>query len=499
MMCNQPNSEQLYQLINQYLGSPEPHDLITYRDKKALSTTHPEHRLAAALCVLVTLWDDTELDVTWSQGDWLEVLLGRLNQSINQQLDAILHHSDFQALESIWRSIDFLLNKTENNSAVKIEVLNVSKDDLHQDFAAARDLNESGLYHHLYHMEYDMPGGDPVTALISDYSFNEKPYDISLLRNIATVSASTHCPFLANVGPQFFQKSCFDEVLKIPNLKTYFERAEYVDWLAFRQLEAARYIGLLLPKFLLRLPYGQAHPVPGFHYEESTNPIEESGWLWGAASFAFAANMVRSFIDNGWLINVRGPESGGKVMDLPLPKFTMGNGLFCKPPTEVLIAESKELQFADMGFIPLCYYKNSNYACFFSANSVQNPVLYTNHAHTANSRVNARLPYVFLVSRLGHYLKVLQREVIGSEKSAAELQLDLNAWLQGLVTKMHDPAPEMAVRYPLREATVNVAELAANPGYFKVDLWVVPHFQVEGVDIRLSLVSKLPASSGSLQ
>ena len=466
----------------------------SYESKQQLAQVEPAKRLAAAFCTILDLVSDATHSISHPDEVWLDVLIGQLDVGINKQLDVILHHPDFQALESSWRSIAYLVAKVSTDSAVQIEVLDVAKNVLWQDFQDARDLSQAGLYHHLYQMEYDMPGGDPITAMVSDYFFTASVQDIFLLKQLSALGELTHCPLLANVAPQFFDKDSYQAVLAIENLSNYLERAEYLSWVNFRNLDQARYVALFMPRFLLRLVYGDDNPTRDFCYQEYINNSDENQCLWGAASFAFAANMIRSFEKSGWLINIRGPESGGKVNDLQLPRFKVAGGVFYKSPTEVLISESKELELADLGFIPLSYYKNSNYACFFSANSVKAPVVYSSRQHTANSRVNAKLPYIFLVGRLGHYLKVLQREVIGSDKTAPELAQQLNTWLQTLVTKMRDPAPELACQFPLREGYVAVEPIVENPGYFRVNLFVVPHFQVEGIDIRLSLVAKLPGA-----
>jgi len=461
-----------------------------YQDKQTLMQTVKDERVAAALYVVMSLCEDDEVDIEPDEV-WLDGLILQLDANIQQYLDVVLHHPAFQALESRWRSVDYLVQKVGSHDPVILEVLDCSKSCLMQDFEDACDLTQSSLYHHIYHMEYDMPGGDPMTAMITDYTFDASRQDIHCLTAISRVAELGHCPLLANISPTFFDKTEFTEVLEIGNLARYFERADYLPWAAFRESEAARYIALFMPRFLLRLAYGDEHPCRYINYEEGPG---SAGGLWGAAAFAFAGNMIRSFVDTGWLINVRGPESGGKVSDLPMPHFGVGHDYFAKAPTEVLISESKELALAEQGFIPLSYYKNSNFACFFSANTVKATVRYQDENHTANSRVNARLPYVLLISRLGHYLKVLQREVIGSDKNGDELAQRLNSWLQRLVTKMRDPSPDIARRYPLREGYVEVAAMNDNPGYYKVNLFVVPHFQVEGIDIRLSLVAKLPGA-----
>jgi len=213
--------------------------------------------------------------------------------------------------------------------------------------------------------------------------------------------------------------------------------------------------------------------------------------------FAFAANIAASFAKHGWAVNIRGPEAGGKVENLPVHLYDAGKGLQLKIPTEVIISETRELELANLGFIPLSYYKNSDFACFFSANSVQKPAEYSTAEATANSQINARMPYIFLVSRIAHYLKVLQRENIGTSKGRQVLENELNAWLQTLVTRMKDPEPELIATHPLKDGRVTVREIPENPGYYSVELYVMPHFQIEGIDIRLNLVAQLPSTEGN--
>ncbi|MCC8422633.1 type VI secretion system contractile sheath large subunit, partial [Photorhabdus thracensis] len=223
---------------------------------------------------------------------------------------------------------------------------------------------------------------------------------------------------------------------------------------------------------------------------------DHNKYLWTNAAFAFAANMVRSFVSNGWCVQIRGPKAGGAVTDLPIHLYDLGTGNQVKIPSEVMIPETREFEFANLGFIPLSYYKNRDYACFFSANSTQKPALYDTNEATANSRINARLPYIFLLSRISHYLKLIQRENIGTTKDRRLLEIELNNWINTLVTEMTDPSDDVQASHPLREAQVIVEDIDDNPGFFRVRLYAVPHFQVEGLDVNLSLVSQMPKAKG---
>lgn len=460
------------------------------RDKLAACSF--EERLTAGMAIFVDMISTENMVVEKVDKLCVDYLITKIDQAIGAQLDEILHHSQFQESESLWRGLDYLLHNIESDVNTKIELLDVKKEELAGDFQEAVDITQSALYKHIYVQEYDTPGGEPISAIVSNYEFNASSMDAGLLKNIGAVAEAAHCPFLGAVGAEFFHKKTLDEVAQIDDLANYMERAEYIHWNALRESAAARYIGLTFPRFLVRLPYGVQNPVRGFCYTEDVVDITARKYLWTSATFAFALNMVRSFQEYGWMLNIRGPESGGKVHDLILHQYDIGLGLETKIPTEILIPETKELEYANLGFIPLSYYKNSDYACFFSANSVQKPELFTVAEATANSRINARLPYVFLTARLGHYLKVLQRENIGTNKNRLELENELNRWLQTLVTKMNRPSPELAASHPLRDGQVFVSEIADNPGFYKVAMSVTPHFQIEGVDVRLTLVGKLP-------
>lgn len=468
-------------------------DVAAFDDSNVLADMSLEKRLTAALQVFLEVARHSGQSVERLDKALLDDYIARIDEAISVQLDEILHHPRFQTVESAWRSLQFLVDRCDPKANTKVELLDISKEELAEDFEDSPDITQSGLYNHLYVQEYDTPGGEPISAVVSNYEFTANAPDIGLLTEVSRVAAAAHVPFLGSVGADFFGKEGISEVPKIHDLDTYFDRAEYIRWRNFRETEDARYIGLVLPRFLLRLPYGEDNPVRGFKYIENVSGEDHERYMWGNATFAFASNMARSFKRHGWAVNIRGPEAGGKLENMPVHHYDVGRGVQYKIPTEILISETKELEFANEGFIPLSYYKNSDFACFFSANSAQKPAEYDTEEATANSRINSRLPYIFLTSRLAHYLKVLQRENIGSNKNAHDLEVELNSWLQSLVTKMKNPDPELIASHPLRDGFVKVEEVPDNPGFYRVSMAVMPHFQIEGVDVRLNLVSRLPA------
>jgi len=413
--------------------------LDIWQDAQAMSDATADERLTAGMQVFLECLTKAGSKVEKLDKSLIDHHIAELDYQISRQLDAVMHHEEFQAVESLWRGVKSLVDKTDFRQNVKIELLSMSKEELRQDFEDSPEIIQSGLYKHAYIDEYDTPGGEPIAALISAYEFDASAQDVALLRNISKVSAAAHMPFIGSAGPKFFLKESMEDVAAIKDIGNYFDRAEYIKWKSFRDTDDARYIGLVMPRVLGRLPYGpDTVPVRSFNYVEEVKGPDHDKYLWTNASFAFASNMVRSFINNGWCVQIRGPQAGGAVQDLPIHLYDLGTGNQVKIPSEVMIPETREFEFANLGFIPLSYYKNRDYACFFSANSAQKPALYDTADATANSRINARLPYIFLLSRIAHYLKLIQRENIGTTKDRRLLELELNTWVRTLVAGLNE-------------------------------------------------------------
>lgn len=464
-----------------------------WQSNEAMAEASTDERVSAAIQVLLSCVASSGKNIEKLDKSLLDFHISELDRKISTQLDAVMHHPEFKKVESLWRGTWSMVSGIDFRKNVKVELLDVSKQHLREDFDDAPEIIQSGFYRHTYIEEYDTPGGEPIASVISSYEFDNSPQDIALLRNISRVAAASHMPFIGAVGPAFFLKNSMEEVAAIKDIGNYFDRAEYIKWKAFRDTDDARYIGLTMPNVLGRLPYGpHTVPVRSFNYVEAVKGPDHDKYLWTSAAFAFATNMAKSFINNGWCVQIRGPQAGGAVTDLPIHLYDLGTGNQVKIPTEVMIPETREFEFANLGFIPLSYYKNRDYACFFSANSTQKPALYDTADATANSRINARLPYVFLLSRIAHYLKIIQRENIGTTKDRRLLELELNTWIRNLVTEMTDPGDELQASHPLRDGKVVVEDIEDNPGFFRIRLYAVPHFQIEGMDINLSLVSQMP-------
>ena len=425
----------------------------------------------------------------------VDEIIADLDKKLCRQVDAILHHPDFQRLESSWRSLKYLVDQTDFRENNRIEILNVSKQKLREDFEDAPEITNSGLYKIAYTNEFGQFGGQPYGAIIANYEMNPGPQDIKLLQNVASVASMAHAPFIAGAGPEFFG---VDEFSKLPNLKdlaSIYEMPQFAKWNAFRESEDARFVGLTVPRFMLRVPYGsQTVPSKKFNYQEGVDE-GNSAFLWGNASFAFASRLSASFAQYRWNANIIGPQGGGAVKDLPIYNFEAMGEVQSKIPTEILISERREFELAEQGFIALAMRKNSDNAAFFSANSAQKPKLFgqTKEGKEAelNYKLGTQLPYIFVMSRLAHYIKIIQRENIGTWKERADLEAELNNWIRQYVSDMDNPAAGVRSKRPLRQAEISVSDVEGDPGWYRVSMKVRPHFKYMGSSFTLSLVGKL--------
>ncbi len=425
----------------------------------------------------------------------IDDLIAGIDRKISAQLDAILHHPQFQKLESSWRALKYLVGRTDFRENVRIEILNATKEELLEDFEDSPEISKSGLYKTVYTAEYGQFGGQPYGNIIANFDFGPGPQDIKLLQSVAAVSAMSHAPFIAAAGPRFFGVESFQELPNLKDLPSIFEGPQYAKWQSFRKSENARYVALTTPRFLLRLPYGKdTQPVKTFNYEENVSGSHEQ-YLWGNTAFAFASRLTASFAKYRWCSNIIGPMGGGTVEDLPLHQFESMGAVQTKIPTEVLISERREFELAEEGFMALTMRKGSDSACFFSANATQKPRFFGNNPENKKEELNYKLstqmPYMFVVNRLAHYLKVIQRENIGSWKDRMDLERELNAWIRQYVADQDNPPASVRSRRPLRQAQIVVEDVEGEPGWYRVGMKVRPHFKYMGAFFTLSLVGKL--------
>jgi len=425
----------------------------------------------------------------------VDYLLSLIDGTISSQVNAILHHPDFQALEASWRGLLFLTNRLEFDQNILLEYINVSKEDLLRDFQDVPEVTKSGLYRHIYTEEFGQFGGTPVAAVIADYLFTPSPQDIRLLQYVASVASMAHAPFFSAAGKEFFGISEWLALPDIKDLPSIFEAPKYARWNSFREHPNARYIGLTLPGFLLRLPYGElgASVATSFSFEEETD--NEDAFCWGNTAFALAARLGASFAQYRWCVNIIGADGGGLVDNLLSGYHEAMQGIQEKIPTRAIITERREFELAEQGFIPLAIGKSADEAVFFSANSVLKPRGFAKTAEGASAEISYRLstqfPYMMLVNRLAHYVKVLQRENMGHWREKNELARELNRWLSQYVTAMDTPDALTRSRRPLRMAHIDVTELQNEAGWYSISMRVRPHFKYMGVNFTLSLEGKL--------
>jgi len=425
----------------------------------------------------------------------IDAYIAEIDHKLSAQIDEILHHADVQKLESAWRGLKFVVDQTDFRENIKIDILNVSKDELLEDFESSPEIPKSGLYQHIYTAEFGQAGGEPFGAMIANYEFGPGPRDIALLQKVGAVAAMAHCPFIAAAGPQMFGLDDFQGLPKLKDLASIFEGPQYIKWNSFRDSPDGRYIGLTMPRFLLRHPYDPAaNPVKAFNYEEKVTD-DHNKYLWGNASFAFATRLSASFAESRWTMNCTGPQAGGMVENLILHQYKTLEGIETKIPTEVLISDRREYELAECGLIGLTMYKNTDKACFFSANSVQKPKTFPDTAEgkrdQTNYKLGTRLPYMMMISRLAHYLKVIQRDNLQTWQTPTKMQTELTDWMRQYAADMDNPTPEIANRRPIRRFAIQVAEVPGEVGFYKVDLQVMPHIKFEGANFTLSLVGKL--------
>lgn len=431
----------------------------------------------------------------------IQSIIAEIDRRMTEQINLILHHQDFQTLEGAWRGLHYLVNSTETDEMLKIRVMNISKNELSKTLKKYKGTSwdQSPIFKRLYEEEYGQFGGEPFGCLIGDYHFDHSAPDVKLLGQIAQISAACHAPFITGVSPNTLQMDSWSELSNPRDLTKIFSTPEYAAWRSLRETEDSRYLGLAMPRFLARQPYGiNTDPVDEFNFEEQTEGNDSSKYVWANSAYAMAANINRSFKEYGWCSRIRGIESGGAVEGLPVHSFpTDDGGVDMKCPTEIAISDRRETELAANGFMPLIHKKNSDFAAFIGAQSLQKPTEYTDPDATANANLAARLPYLFATCRFAHYLKCIVRDKVGSFKEKEDMQRWLNDWILQYVDGDPDHSSDVTkAEQPLAAAEVIVEEIEGNPGFYSSQFFLRPHYQLEGLSVSLRLVSKLPSAKG---
>ena len=423
----------------------------------------------------------------------LQELIGRTNKVINDQINEIIHQPKFQQLESTWRGLFDLLQNTNFRANIMIDILDVSKAELSEDFQNnAIDFTGSAFFQKVYFKEYDQYGGKPYGAIVGMYEFEHTPEDLRWLKIMGKVANASHAPFIGTVSPKFFGCDTIEELAEIKDLEGLMNHPKYGAFNALRDSEEAAYLGLCLPSYVLRLPW---HPVKNpcgeFNFLEYTWGDENNKYLWGQASTLFARNLVKSFATSGWCQYLRGPKGGGLISGLPVHTFNIRGEEEIKVPVEMTIPDFRELEFANCGFIPLIYRKGTGDACFFSAQSLKRPKKFKDPKDSENAQLVCNLPYTFSITRIAHYVKSIARDNIGSAADAGYIQKILTGWINDYVTKTTNPDDTTLRRYPFKAASISVEEKEGRIGWFNCSISVLPHLQMEGMDVELRLDARL--------
>ncbi|HLW89973.1 MAG TPA: type VI secretion system contractile sheath large subunit [Roseiarcus sp.] len=452
-----------------------------------------------------TLVTQALADTTVVKGDvidTIEAMIAQLDAKLSAQMNEIIHAPEFQQLESAWRGLHYLVFNSETDATLKIRVMNVGKNELYRNlklFPGAR-WDQSPLFKKVYEQEFGQLGGEPYGCLVADYQFSHMPVDVQLLRDLSKIAASAHAPFISGADPNLLGMDSWTELGNPRDLSKVFDTPEYAAWKSLRDAVDSRYMALCMPRVLARLPYGaKSEPVEEFAFEEDTDGHKGEKYGWMNAAYAMAANVNRAFKEYGWTVRIRGVESGGEVINLPTHTFpTDDGGVDLKCPTEIAITDRREGELSKSGLISIVHRKNTDKAAFIGAQSLYRPKKFFTTEATAADNLSSRIPYMFAVSRFAHYLKCMVRDKIGSTKEKDQLE----RWLQEWITLYVDGDPknsseETKARLPLAAAKVSVIADEENPGYYKANFYLRPHFQLEGMDIGMSLVSRLPGAQAA--
>ncbi|MGE0480571.1 MAG: type VI secretion system contractile sheath large subunit [Phycisphaerae bacterium] len=466
--------------------------------------------------------------------------IAEIDRLLTRQVNAILHHPQFQRLEAAWRGVRHLIDRTEGeHEQILIRVLSVRWTELARDFDRATEVERSALFQKVYDEEFGQPGGIPYSVLIGDYQVRLRPddeqptNDLDVLRSIAQVGSAAFAPFITSVHPSFLGLDRFDALGPRLNLERRFASIEYAAWHRLRREADAKFIGLVAPRVLLRRPYapgavmvrvaqcgacgtrlergsgacatcGAAWDVRnratyrearrGFRFEEDVCDPRGDGYLWGNAAFAFGGVLIRAFLDHAWLADIRGfqrdTDAGGIVSGLPADEFGLDSpGVVSKFSTDVRLDERFDREVSEHGLIPLCHCHDTPFSVFYSNRSIHVAERYASAAEDMNARMTAMLQYTLCLSRFAHYVKVLGRDKIGSRSEVEQIQSELSEWLHQYVTADSQASAETKARHPLREADVAVKPVPGKPGMYQCQMKLWPHFQLDELAFAVRLVT----------
>src|SRR4051794_15078606 len=421
--------------------------------------------------------------------------IGEIDKKLSAQLNEVMHHPDFQKLESTWRGLHYLVNQSETGEALKIRGFNARKQELLKDLEKAVEFDQSQLFKKIYEEEFGQLGGQPYGMLVGDYEFGRHPEDVSLLKMLSNVAAAAHAPFISNASARMFGFERFTELANPRDLAKIFESVEYAPYKSFRESEDSRYVALTIPHVLGRLPYGRDFKsVPEFNFEEFVDGKDHDKYLWMGAAWTYAARVTDAYAKDGWFARTRGVEGGGRVEGLPVHTFPTDDGdVAMKCPTEIAITDRREFELSNLGFLPLLHSKGRDYAVFMGTQSCQKAKTYFDPAANANAELSTKLNYLMCVARFAHYLKVMARDKIGSFMEVKDCQRWLNDWIRNFVVSNPSEVGEKTkAEKPLADASIEVREVKGKPGWYEAVAWLRPHFQLETLTTSMRLVAEVP-------
>ena len=470
---------------------------------QAISSTRQTERSHAQELLAALTEEALKGTVTWNKDVTRSIQDGidAIDEVLSTQLASIMHREEFQKMEGTWRGLHHLVMNSETSTTLKLKMLNVSKRELFKDMDRAVEFDQSSLFKKLYENEFGTPGGEPYGAMIGDYEFTKHPEDVDLLGKVSNVAAAAFCPFISASAPNLMGLESYDDLARPRDLAKIFDAVEYTQWRSFRDSEDSRFVSLVMPRVLSRLPYGKnTKPVEEFGFEEvesdkggKSKPVPHEHYSWMNAAYVMGTRLTDAFAKTNFCTAIRGAEGGGKVEGLPAHVFTSDDGdTDLKCPTEIGITDRREAELSGLGFLPLCHYKNTDYSVFFGAQSTQKPKKYDNPDATANASISARLPYIMASSRFAHYLKVIARDKIGSFMEVEDCQDFLERWIAQYVSADPKPSAEVKARFPLREAKIEVREIPGAPGSYNAVAWLRPWLQMEELTTSLRMVAKIP-------
>ncbi|MBW1765681.1 MAG: type VI secretion system contractile sheath large subunit [Deltaproteobacteria bacterium] len=437
---------------------------------------------------------DDSMTVSADTVAMIEARIAQIDELLSNQLNEIMHADEFQEAEATWRGLNYLIFNTETSGMLKLRLLNITKKEVLKDLEKAVEFDQSQLFKKLYEEEYGTFGGHPYTLLIGGYEFGRHPQDMALLEKMSNVAAAAHAPFIAAASPKLFDMAGFTEIGIPRDLAKIFESLELIKWRSFRESEDSRYVTLILPNVLMRLPYGpDTVPVEEFNFVEDVDGKDHGQYLWGNPAFVLGQRITDAFAKYKWCAAIRGVEGGGIVEGLPAHTFKTDEGdIALKCPTEIAITDRREKELNDLGFIALVHCKNTDYAAFFGGQTTNKPKVYDTNEANANARISSVLPYILAASRFAHYLKAIMRDKIGSFMTAENVSDFLNRWISNYVLGKDKASQEMKARFPLREARVDVTDIPGKPGCYNAVVFLRPHFQLEELTTSIRLVAELP-------